>query len=871
MFLPAIISSSTDDAPQGKWRPDIFALGVLGVLTAILMWHRWVFDDWLSRHDILAFFLPWYGYLGDRLAAGDIPGWLPSTFGGVPFAADPESGWMYLPAMLLFPFFEVVVAYKLMILVQLVIAGTSTYTFSRMMGLGAAGALVAAMVYELGPLLYMQTDCCTVSGQLSPWIPVALLGVELSLRARQPRHQLASLFLAGLAISQMMAAWVGQGAVYGVMIAGAWVGYRTLIDGPGLRRGIVDRVILAVLTGGPLLLIGLMISAAGLLPRLAYNAESNNPGGSYEGVPGATTESPYLAWWLLKNLLSSVHTNRAVSVGGVVFVLAIAALLVTRRKYAVPFWIGLFAMMAILAMHTTLLHRILYFIPEFEALHVHSPRRIMWIAPIGVAMLAGIGLHTIPSLRASLKRPVLVFLPGVLLLAADLYIGANAPDWIGWPTYLSATLATLLLAWIVYRPQPSGRPVRWIRMDQFQAVVVGIVVTMIVIPHAMDLGRSFNDPDGLTQPNNLWQQRVGVQQGIAANISRTDRGGAGEFLQRQQSVLQPFRYVGYSGRGYEPAPVGTNQDRRIVPNVMAILTNGRPTRLGLQEIQGYNPVMLQVWADWMGLLNGRVQNYHYTDLLPGGLQSPLLDMLNVRYILLDATLPPDRPDVVLLTQGRTEVSRNGLVVVYENPRALPRAWIVHQVQSENDGGGLSLLAGGLVNGRQVAFVDGPVPQVQIPGGAAGVSGTTGEGVTITRYSGDEIRFQSSARATGLMVVSEIYAKGWTAYLDGERVDILKTNHSLRGVVVPGGVHEIVMKYEPEELRTGLWLSGFGLLTMMAAFVWSGVGWAVDRRGPRGTAAGTSPAATERAALADAPAASKKRWRWPGSPRNRGDS
>src|SRR5215211_8303447 len=52
--------------------------------------------------DTTTFFYPMYRLLGERLRAGDIPGWNPSLFSGAPFAADPESGWTYAPAMLLF-------------------------------------------------------------------------------------------------------------------------------------------------------------------------------------------------------------------------------------------------------------------------------------------------------------------------------------------------------------------------------------------------------------------------------------------------------------------------------------------------------------------------------------------------------------------------------------------------------------------------------------------------------------------------------------------------------------------------------------------------------------------------------------------------
>jgi hypothetical protein len=47
-------------------------------------------------------FYPWYAFLGQRLRAGALPAWNPAQFSGTPFAADPESGWMYLAAMVLF-------------------------------------------------------------------------------------------------------------------------------------------------------------------------------------------------------------------------------------------------------------------------------------------------------------------------------------------------------------------------------------------------------------------------------------------------------------------------------------------------------------------------------------------------------------------------------------------------------------------------------------------------------------------------------------------------------------------------------------------------------------------------------------------------
>ena len=135
------------------WRnSDAIAITVLMCLTIIVMVHRWVFDNWLARHDLLTFFLPWLGALGDRLRALDVPALNPYIFSGAPFAGDPESGWMFLPAMLTFPFFEVTVAYKLMILLLLVLAGTSTYALARLVGYSVLAALFSAVAVRVRPI-----------------------------------------------------------------------------------------------------------------------------------------------------------------------------------------------------------------------------------------------------------------------------------------------------------------------------------------------------------------------------------------------------------------------------------------------------------------------------------------------------------------------------------------------------------------------------------------------------------------------------------------------------------------------------------------------------------------------------------------------
>ena len=813
-------TTQRDEASPGihptSRRADGIALGILLGMTTIIMVHRWVFDDWVSRHDLLAFFIPWYGYLGDRLAAGDIPGWNPFLFGGSPFAGDPESGWMYLPAMLLFPFLHVVTAYKFLILAQLLIAGTATYAFGRALGFGASAALLSAIVYEFGPFLWVQTDCCTVSGQLSTWIPVAFLGVELALRARAWPYRLAAWFLAGLGISQMLAGWVGQGAVTGMLVLAGWVGYRTLIGPPVAGWSLRTRIFQALTTGPAIVILGLGISAAGLLPRLAVNAQSFNPGGTYENLAGAVDEAPYAPWWLIRNLISSRFETRAVALGGVLIVLALLAPFVARQRYAVMFFAGLVLVLGIMSLDTTPLHRIFYLIPMFEEMHTHSPRRVLWLAPIGPAMLAGATIQMLPELRNWLRHRWVVFLPLLSLIAADLYVTRH-DTWAGWPTYITAGLTTLALAIAAYArsiPVPELARTRIVG-----AATGGIIALAFVVPHVGDIAASINDPEGLTVPNNLWQHNPTTQHAIAINLAREDTGGAGEFLQRQQETEQPFRYVGYSGAGYEPAPSRSYPDRRLDGQVIAILQNARPFRLGLQSIQGYNPLQLKEWYDWMTTLNGRPQNYHFTDLLPSGFNSPLLDMTNVRYIVIDRYIPPTRDDFLALTQGMTEVYRNNRVVVFENPNAYPRAWIVHDVRPAPAQEAMAMLASGQVDGRAVALVQSGD---DTPAIAPSDSDHGGDAVTITHYEPDRIELRSTSSEDGFLVMSEVYEEGWKASVDGNEVDVHQTNGALRGIELPAGEHEIVMEYKPTSLQVGMVSTGIFSIAGVGVSLYAGL-------------------------------------------------
>lgn len=868
---------------SSRLRADQIAVTVFLIAVTLVMVPRWHYDNWLTEYDIFTFFLPWYGMVGDRLRDLDIPGWTPYFLSGTPLAGDASAGWMYVPVMLAFSVLSVTTAFKTMVLIQVLIGGLSTYALSRVLGFAPIAALVSMTAFAFGPFLAGQTDYTTIGGQVSTWISVALLGIELSLRAPRLISRFAWWSLSGFAISQIAVSWPGQGLINALLIVAGWVVYRAILSPPrvisqaltvdaalepvlaarssevegaatktedgdpsladaslrdvaatsaaSMDRTVTSstrfngwfpipemrtRMFWAVITGIAVVGIGLALGAAGILPRLDVNAQSSIPNGDYSHVLYGEYNPPASVYNLLSQIFADARSYRPTNYSGAVLVLAMLAFLISLRRHCVPFFGSVWVVGMILTMHETPLHRLFYLIPQFERIHEHSPQRLLWVITLAPAMLVGATVQTLITHPPKRFARLLVLLPLAATIAIGIYLTTEPTEpltakdpKVGWLPYASAIIAAILVL-VATHPWPA-RSIRAHAAGRY--ALVGIIALVFLFPAGSDVMASVF---GIHALRPLMVTDAKTDQIIDTYFSRTDPGGAGEFLQAEQQQGEIFRYVSYAGR--DPA---TNQPSystwRLKPNVLAVLVNGRAARLGLESIQGYNPSHLLVYDQYVANMNGGYQNYHWADPFRGALgPNPLMDMLNVRYILVDTTIPEGRWDIALIANGRRVVFRNAHVVIYENPDAFPRAWIVHDVRPETPES-LAELKSGQVDGRQVAFVDGPLPNVSQPASGA-------DSVRITDRSGDHLTASASTSAPGLVVFSEIYAKGWHAYVDGKQVEVMQTNHALRGVAVDAGMHRIELRYEPRSLQIGLWITIITAIGMLGVTVIAIVTW-----------------------------------------------
>jgi len=792
-------------------RADLIAIALLLAGIALVMAHRWHFDNWLTEFDIMTFFLPWFSFTGEQIRAGHIPGWTPFYLSGTPVAGDPSAGWWYAPVMLAFSLFDMYDGFKAMVLLQLVIGGLATYALARRIGLRPLPAFAATASFTFGPWFAGMTLLTTIAGQVSTWIPVAMLATDCSLTSRRKVSRGAWWALAGFALSQMATSWPGQGMYTGWLLVAAWIGYRTLLSPPDAKRGWRGRTADLVATGIGAFAFGGVLGAAGILPRLAANAQSSIAGGDYAKVMGGDYQPPATILEMLRQMLVDSQTYRSLSVGIVVIILAILAPFLQRARLCVPFFATAWVVSIILALHETPLHRIFFLIPEFQTIHEHSPQRIVWMTFMFPAMLAGAAIQGILDERRPAAVLWLVPIPLAALGAAMLWLARDVR--VGWLPVIAAgaTGLTLVGMLVLAMRDPARR----------EAVLRGgaclLILLAIVFPTGKDIAESILRPQPVGQYLGTDTQ---TQQILDTYASRADAGGAGEFLQGQRDAGDIFRFVGFAGR--DPlANRPSYSSRRAEPEVLAILVNARASRLGLETIQGYNPTHILWYDQLIDAMNGGQQDYHWSDPSFAALQgdNQILDMLNVRYIIVAHDDPKSKELLPAISEGRTVVFQNDVVTILENPAAFDRAWIVHDVRHEG-ADGLAGLADRSIDARTTALIaDGqPLPAV------APIVAPGNDRVTITGRTDTSLTATATTDAPGLVVFSEIYADGWTVTVDGKPAEILRTNHALRGVAVPAGTHVIAMHYEPHSLRIGLILSGIGfglaaILTGASVTLW----------------------------------------------------
>ena len=245
------------------------------------------------------------------------------------------------------------------------------------------------------------------------------------------------------------------------------------------------------------------------------------------------------------------------------------------------------------------------------------------------------------------------------------------------------------------------------------------------------------------------------------------------------------------GKSFEERPVDkmikadTDPQYRVLDLTVDIFNSSLPS-YHHKNIGGYSPAKLQRYQDLIEHYLSREINGLYKQLNEvADLESlsdwmatgtPVLNALNTRYIILDGDYPP--------------------VVNYS---AFGDSWFVDSVVTAANPDEEIALVGAIDLRHQAVVERSFAPAVD----SYSERSEESDFIEMTSYAPNELHYHYNAATERLAVFSEIYyPNGWHATVDGEPVDLIRADWTLRAALLPAGEHEVVMTFLPDSYRVG---------------------------------------------------------------------
>jgi hypothetical protein len=226
---------------------------------------------------------------------------------------------------------------------------------------------------------------------------------------------------------------------------------------------------------------------------------------------------------------------------------------------------------------------------------------------------------------------------------------------------------------------------------------------------------------------------------------------------------------------------------------------------GIEAIEGYDYPQSLRWFEFSRDVLGHVGPDIERRLArgsPSRAAIAALRMMNVRYHVAD-------PGTPLPYSAMRTVYDGPDARVFEDPRALPRAYVVPYVRHASRGQALRALAGGRLDPSLEALVPRDATAPRRVGVDPGL-----RPVRVSSPSPDRVRLNVPSGPAGWLVLADAYSPHWTAEVDGRDARVRPTNFAAMGVGLAPGPHVVTFRLDRRSFWTGAVVSGLALLAMV---------------------------------------------------------
>ncbi len=686
--------------------------------------------------------IPWRKAAIDQWKDRILPSWNPYSFSGTSLVGNIQAAVFY-PLNILFFLFEFPVAWTLLIMLEPLLAGILFYLFLRNRQRSPAASLFGAISWSFSGFSIAWLTWGTI-GHVALWLPLLLLSIDKILQSKTSivLHS-AVVWGVVLVTALVMQFFAGhaQVSLYVFLLSLAYALWHLR-----LTKG-NQRVAACWLTGGLSLFV--VITSIQWIPLLVATIGSSRVLEAESWTkPGWFLPWQHLVQYIAPDFFGNPATlnywgewNYGEFVGyiGIIgLVFALVSLLHWKEK-ELRFWFIMLAGSLLFLLPTPIAS--LPYILHLPILSSLQPTRLTMVVDFALAILTAYGFDAF--LKHKGKR-AWVAMAGIGFLIALLWIlvmvqGAATVDetikgnWM--VTQRNLVVPTMVFVLAV------AAIIGHIKVKNATGRIV--IILFLIGLTTVDLLRFGWKFTPFTLKEYFFPQTAVTT-----------------FLQQQQ---KPFRIVSVD-------------NRMLPPNVSAVY--------GIETIEGYDPIVDARYEEFFAALaRGKPdisRPFGFNRILTAErIDSPLLPLLNVQYILSLT----DRKEAYL-----TKAMQEGETRVYEDTRALPRAYLVEEVKEiAGKQRIIETLFDPTFNPRTTAIVEKPLDVLSSPLSSY-------ESVMIASYNPSSITLSVVTKNPRLLVIANAWNQNWNVTIDDKPANLLRTNYILQGAVVPVGTHRVLLSF-----------------------------------------------------------------------------
>ena len=493
------------------------------------------------------------------------------------------------------------------------------------------------------------------------------------------------------------------------------------------------------------------------------------------------------------------------------------------RHPHIPFF-SLLALFSLGCVFGTPVYALVYALPYLKL--SHSPFRWVFPLTVAVAVLAGFGVQVVQNRRRRVadaltieRRRMVSGLRQIGLLGASpsvVTVVAALAFWTG-----LALIAALGLSWLMF--------------STIEPVVDRVFQSLALAPSAFPDHRAFYSYEF------RWAAISGLLllgTGIALRLSQSS------MLLREHPVWAyaaiGLLIVDFASFGTAVNPAVDPALLEYVPPVVEFLSSdpsvwryatftppGTTKTMnanvgmfyGFQCVAGYDSLFSSQYAEYMGLIEAQDER-QYNRIASfrewSSLDSPLTDLLNVKYIITEVEIP--NPAKYQLVYQDTAVR------VYENLAVMSRVFTLPGTSAVGSSDASQALRTYDVHQYVILDPEDSSLAPTNPGAAAAVA------QRIAEYTMNEVKVDAAVAEPSWLVLTDSYLPGWKAFIrplgteEGaeEQVGIHRVDGNFRGVWLEPGEWTVRFKYSPDTVKLGAFISflaGTSLLFMTGVYLW----------------------------------------------------